>query len=220
MASTLPFEILIEIFGYLHPKDLYSLSLVCKRYRTLLWSKTSTTTQDIWRISRVRHILYPTFGPPEKMSEQQYNFFLAVVDSCQFCGECCRDKLTMHWEFRIFCCDECLLKRCISRSSLMNEWKVSEELLACLQQVITPPKSKQKLYLVSDIIKTLSEYYEIEDEIQQLNWIHEKQLYVDNMIREHKKYKSQFELIKYSSNERIQRLLNRFKFHKYTSTQV
>ncbi|PKK73363.1 hypothetical protein RhiirB3_484821 [Rhizophagus irregularis] len=196
MASTLPFEILIEIFSYLHPKDLYSLSLVCKRYRTLLWSKISTTTQDIWRTSRIRYILHPTFDPPEKMSEQQYNYLLMVVNSCQFCGECCRYKLAMHWEFRIFCCHDCLLQRCISRNSLMNDWKVSGELLACLQQVITPPRSKQKLFLVSDIIKTLSEYHDIEAENKRLIWIQEKQSYINNMIREHKKYKAQFELIR------------------------
>src|ERR1044072_129660 len=113
MASTLPFEILIEIFGYLRPRDLYSLSSVCKRYRTLLWSKESTTTQDIWRTSRRRYVLHRTFGPPEDMSEQQYNYLLAVVNSCQFCGECCRYKLTMHWEFRIYCCHDCLLQRCV-----------------------------------------------------------------------------------------------------------
>src|SRR4051812_35618839 len=102
----------------------------------------------------------------------------------------------------------------------MSKWEVPEELLTCLQQVITPPKSKQKLFLVSNIMTALSEYHDIEDEEQRLNWIQEKQLHISNLIKEHKKYKTQFDLIRYSHDERIQRLLNRCKFYKYTSTQV
>ena len=40
------------------------------------------------------------------------------------------------------------------------------------------------------------------------------------MTREHKKYKTQFDLIRYDHDERIKRLLNRFKFYKCTSIQV
>ena len=102
----------------------------------------------------------------------------------------------------------------------MNKWQVSEELLTCLQQVITPPKSKQKLFLISDVIITLSEYHDIEDKNQRLNWIQEKKLRISNLTNESKKYKSEFELIRYSRDERVQRLLNRCKFYKHTSTLV
>ncbi|CAG8675120.1 13190_t:CDS:2 [Funneliformis mosseae] len=219
IASTLPSEILIEIFSYLHPKDLYSLLSVCKRYRTLLWSKTSTTTQHVWRSSRIRYILHPTFEPPVNMCEQQYNYLLVVVNVCQFCGEFRRLSLTMHWEFHMYCCKECLSQRCVSRITLVEKWKLFEELLTCLQPILTPP-TNQKIFLVSDVMTKLNEYFNIEDEQKRLDWIQETKLKVINMTRVHKKYKTQFDLIRYSVKERIQRLIDRFKFYQVTSTQV
>ncbi|CAG8499082.1 11253_t:CDS:2 [Funneliformis caledonium] len=187
IASTLPSEILIEIFSYLHPKDLYSLLSVCKRYRTLLWSKTSTTTQHVWRSSRIRYILHPTFEPPENMCEQQYNYLLVVVNN-------------------------------VYRKDALEKWKLFEELLTCLQPILTPP-TNQKIFLVSDVMTKLNEYFNI-DEQKRLDWIQETKLKVINMTRVHKKYKTQFDLIRYSVKERIQRLIDRFKFYQVTSTQV
>ncbi|CAI2164669.1 17117_t:CDS:2 [Funneliformis geosporum] len=218
IASTLPSEILIEIFSYLHPKELYSLLSVCKRYRIILWSKSSTTTQRIWRSSRIRYLLHTTIEPPENMCEQQYNYLLIMVNVCQFCGEYRKLSLTMHWEFRLYCCKECLSQRCISRNTLVEKLKVSGELLTCLQPILTPPK-KQKIFLISDVRATLNEYFKIEDEQQRLDWIQKSQLKVINMTRLHKEYKTQFDLIRYSVKERIQRLKDGFKFYQVTSTQ-
>src|SRR5207253_3138678 len=70
---TIPFEVLIEICDYLHPSDLYTLTTVCKRYRSLLWNKTSTTTQLIWRNSRKKYITHLSgVDPPERMCEQEF----------------------------------------------------------------------------------------------------------------------------------------------------
>lgn len=113
VAQTIPSEILIEICSYLHPQDLYSLASVCKRYRSLLWSKSSTTTQQIWRTSRLRFVANLSLIPPTGMSEQQYIWLMVLLKKCMFCGEKNKLELTMYWEFRMYCCNKCLYERVV-----------------------------------------------------------------------------------------------------------
>ncbi len=120
MATKIPSEILIEICSHLTPSELYSFSSVCKKYRSLLWS-ISTTTQDIWRLSRLRFIPNLTLPPPllrttdkeppERMSEQQYIWLMILCKKCQFCDQKNKSELTMYWEGKIYCCRKCLNKR-------------------------------------------------------------------------------------------------------------
>src|SRR3954451_12776799 len=68
----LPQEVFIEICENLHPKDLYSLSLVCKQFRTMLWSNSSTT-QQLWCKSRMKFVpQYSYLKPPGDLSEQKF----------------------------------------------------------------------------------------------------------------------------------------------------
>ncbi|CAG8706029.1 10216_t:CDS:1, partial [Scutellospora calospora] len=62
----------INICQYLPPKDLLSLARVCKRFNGYLSSETSTTTQEIWRVSRISYLPYLQMPPPEGMTERQY----------------------------------------------------------------------------------------------------------------------------------------------------
>ncbi|CAG8443044.1 6105_t:CDS:2 [Diversispora eburnea] len=128
VAQTIPSEILIEICGYLHPQDLYSLASVCKRYRSLLWSKSSTTTQQIWRTSRLKYVVNLSLAPPTGMSEQQYIWLMVLLNKCMFCDERKKLKLTMYWEFRMYCCKKCLYERIdvIKTLNYYNQLKVFE----------------------------------------------------------------------------------------------
>ncbi|CAJ0764049.1 16780_t:CDS:2 [Entrophospora sp. SA101] len=76
MATIIPSEIFIKICSYLSPSDLYSLTTVCKNYRSMLWSFTSTTTQSIWCNSREQFISHLTLPPPKDMSEQHRDTLL------------------------------------------------------------------------------------------------------------------------------------------------
>ncbi|CAG8593790.1 21955_t:CDS:2 [Gigaspora rosea] len=205
MASNLPSEIIIEICGYLHPKDLYSLASVSKNYRSLLWSETSNTTQEIWKTSRELYINHKTFPPPDGMCEQKYCWLLVIVD----------------------------------------EYKVPEILIQCLIRIQQPAVLKTRRYLVTNVFSTLAQFYEIEgnldvnfecveyeeneeneenvDEERQLSkkeiWIQQKKAEVEMILRIAKKYKLQHDLVRYENRqERIERILRRCKYYKYTST--
>lgn len=112
MASQLPSEVLIEICRYLPPHDLYSLSMVCKSYRELLWSN-KPATQSIWRTARQKFVPHLTLSPPDSMSEQQYIYMMVLIQRCMFCGEEDRWKLAMYFEFRMYCCKRCLAERTV-----------------------------------------------------------------------------------------------------------
>lgn len=118
MAIELPPEILMIIFIYLTPSDLYILSSVCKRFRSILWSK-SEMAQHIWRKSRLHHIPFLNRSPPklcittsgtEMMSEQQYLWLMIICEKCQFCEQKDKIKLTLYWEVKFYCCSICLEK--------------------------------------------------------------------------------------------------------------
>jgi hypothetical protein len=113
MATTLPNDILARICSHLHPSDLYNLSLVCKRFRNLLWNKTNESTQLIWRTSRLNFVPHLTLPCPEGMSEQQYIWLMLLLDKCMYCDETDKWKLAMHWEFKMYCCNKCLAQRTV-----------------------------------------------------------------------------------------------------------
>ncbi|CAJ0745760.1 10272_t:CDS:2 [Entrophospora sp. SA101] len=85
MFEKIPIEVLAEIFSETTPKDLYCLTLVCKRVRIILWS-SSELAQSIWRRSRLKHITHSTLQPPKDMTEQEYIWLMVKVfksESCQ-----------------------------------------------------------------------------------------------------------------------------------------
>ncbi|CAG8442968.1 6099_t:CDS:2 [Diversispora eburnea] len=192
-AARLPSKIIFEICSYLHPKDLYSLASVCKRYRSLLWSK-KPATQEVWKNSRIQSFSLPTFPPPDGMCEQQYNWLLAVTQKCQYCGEKDMFKLALHWEFSSYCFDE---------------WKVPEQILLCLVPLQSPPQPRKTYYLISDVIQTINEFHELPETINGDEWLEETQEAALQKTRICERYRVQLELIRYSKRERVQRILRR-----------
>ncbi|RHZ72430.1 hypothetical protein Glove_242g25 [Diversispora epigaea] len=207
-AARLPPKILFEICSYLHPKDLYSLASVCKSYRSLLWSRKSAT-QEVWKNSRVQSFSLPTFPPPDEMCEQQYNWLLTVTQKCQYCGEKDMFKLALHWEFSSYCCYSCLEKKTVSHSSLVDEWKVPEQILLCLVPLQSPPQPRKIYYLISDVIQTINEFHELPETINGDDWLEETQEEALQKTRICERYRVQLELIRYSKKERVQRILRR-----------
>ncbi|CAG8598961.1 523_t:CDS:2 [Acaulospora morrowiae] len=196
MAVKLPSEIIIDICSYLHPVDLYSLTSTCKRYRSLLWSK-STTTQEIWKTSRIRYIPHQTFPPPEEMCEQQYIWLMVIAQRCRYCGEKDRFRLSAHWELGAYCCDECLELRSISHDVLVEEWKVPDQILSCLLPLQSPPVPRKKYYLIDDVIQTIKEFHELPDTVSGDEWLEERQIEVLQKSRMNKRYKVQNDLLLY-----------------------
>ena len=110
--ETIVLEVFYEICKYLSPKDLYSLSTVCKRYRKILWSTNSTRCQNVWKLSRQGCLVYPNLPPPngwnEDWSEQKYIWYTLLNDKCFICKDCLLERfLDRYWEFRVNCCKDC-----------------------------------------------------------------------------------------------------------------
>ncbi|CAG8709372.1 12064_t:CDS:1, partial [Funneliformis mosseae] len=80
---SLPQELFMDICENLHPKDLYTLSLVCKQFRIILWSN-STNTQQIWCNSRSK-FLKSNIKLPNSLTEQKFIWLGFLGHNCQYC---------------------------------------------------------------------------------------------------------------------------------------
>jgi hypothetical protein len=103
-------EIFTKICEHLTPIDIFKLSNVCKPYRNFLCT-SSPISQHIWRTSRMKFLTYPKLPPPQGMDEKKYIKITNYDKSCEFCGNCEPGSSRLYWEFRVRCCDNCLLKR-------------------------------------------------------------------------------------------------------------
>ena len=110
LATQIPPEIFINICQDLPPVDLLSLARVCKKFYQYLCSTNSTTTQEIWRNSRLTFLPFVQMSPPEGMMELQY-VKLVTERGCQFCK---RPRIRkVYWAFLVRCCRKCLEDRTI-----------------------------------------------------------------------------------------------------------
>lgn len=213
LAQTIPSEILIEICRYLHPVDLYSLASVCKRYRNLLWSKCSTTTQEIWKNSRLKYVPNLSMTPPVEMSEQEYIWLMLILKKCMFCEERNKFELTMYWEFRIYCCQKCLDDRTVSRHTLLNEWNVHDILLSCFIQLQRSSNPRDPpLYLIEDVKTTLNNYNQLSED-EKPHWIINREKMISKLQLENEQYNHIHDLTRYDHTERLERLLK--KLHEF-----
>ncbi|BGP13385.1 hypothetical protein JCM10213v2_001304 [Rhodosporidiobolus nylandii] len=81
VLTTMPVELLVEIFSHLNPSDLLSLSRVNKTYHTLLASPGSTS---LWKKARERFKL-PDATAGGGLTEMQYAQLMFGTE-CQHCG--------------------------------------------------------------------------------------------------------------------------------------
>ncbi|CAB4413574.1 unnamed protein product [Rhizophagus irregularis] len=204
MATTLPNEILVEICSHLHPSDLYNLSLVCKRFRNLLWNKTNESAQLIWRTSRLNFVPHLSLPCPEGMSEQRYIWLMLLLDKCMFCDEKDKWKLAMHWEFKMYCCNKCLAQRTVSRDTLIKEWEISEHILTCIVP-LAPNAQRPQLFLMRQVKQTLKEYNKLSISKKE-NWIKRKQKEIDELKNANNEYRKQHDFGRYDYNERLERI--------------
>src|SRR4051812_27833079 len=78
-------EVFINICNYLHPTDLLSVARVCRRFYDYLRCEISSSTELIWRQSRINFLPWYQVPPPAVISEQFY-VRLLVQKACQMCG--------------------------------------------------------------------------------------------------------------------------------------
>jgi hypothetical protein len=104
-------ELFVEICSFLSPADLFTLSQVCRKFRGYLFAPNSSTTQQIWKESRLQ-FMPEDMPPPEGMSEEKYVELLMTEWGCQICKQV--KECEIYWELEVRCCDECFSKKTIS----------------------------------------------------------------------------------------------------------
>ncbi|CAB4479334.1 hypothetical protein RhiirA5_423072 [Rhizophagus irregularis] len=209
MAIELPPEILMIIFIYLTPSDLYTISSVCKKFRSILWPKTEIS-QHIWRKSRLHHIPFLNRSPPklctttsgtEVMSEQQYLWLMIICEKCQFCEQKDKIKLTLYWEAKFYCCSTCLQKRTISGYKLIQGFpKVLIKFLNELPKMPGVANWEPQLYFESEAKRLLEEYNQVR-EYERDAWIERKESITKETKKEIKIYREFHSEFKYNFRE-------------------
>ncbi|RGB35402.1 hypothetical protein C1646_667779 [Rhizophagus diaphanus] len=190
----IPPEIFLEICIHLYVKDLYTLTLVCKLYRKILWTK-AVSIQKVWTCSRVLSfdpiLPYPSLPPSKFMSEQEYIWFTLLADKCSICKIKIEKKDLFgcrYWEFSRFCCKECIERKTVSISYIkMTMPNLPKELLECLPY----HKRDEKLYWSDDLHSIKTKYYSFENKQERDNWVKEKKEEVNEFMDEIYKYKWQ-----------------------------
>ncbi|CAG8698382.1 13716_t:CDS:2 [Acaulospora morrowiae] len=132
MILTFPPEVFINICKFLRPRDLVSLSAVCKVFAQYLISSSSTTTQQIWKEARTLHLRFLQMDPPEGMDERQY-IKLSVERGCQFCGKPRIRKI--YWAFRTRMCSDCFSAKTESEITIVKDMKLPQDVLLGLPSV-------------------------------------------------------------------------------------
>ncbi|KAI1795643.1 hypothetical protein LXA43DRAFT_730736 [Ganoderma leucocontextum] len=95
----MPLDILIEIFGHMHPRDLLNLARTTKDFRTFLMSRDAT---PFWKAARQQVEDLPDC--PEHLSEPAYTNLVFF----SHCHECLKPNVKNPlWEFGVRYCPSC-----------------------------------------------------------------------------------------------------------------
>ncbi|KAG9293166.1 hypothetical protein G9A89_010503 [Geosiphon pyriformis] len=91
-------ELFIHICKFVPPEDLISLSHVCRKFYGYLTSESCTSTNVMWRESRLGFLEHFSVPPPTFMSEQEY-IKLIIGKGCQLCPERRPRTYWISWTF-------------------------------------------------------------------------------------------------------------------------
>ncbi|CAG8619637.1 8269_t:CDS:2 [Rhizophagus irregularis] len=172
LATQIPPEIFINICQDLPPTDLLSLARVCKKFYSYLCSTNSTTTQEIWKNSRLTFLPFVQMPPPEGMMELQY-VKLVTERGCQFCKKPRIRKV--YWAFLVRCCRKCLEDRTIRldqiRHHLQSPNLIPDDFLSGLTFTTgfyksgwdrSPKHRPANLYWIQNVNDTYAEYIKLD----------------------------------------------------------
>ncbi|CAG8491927.1 17482_t:CDS:2 [Funneliformis caledonium] len=188
----LPLIIYSQIFKYLTPQDLYSLSSLCKKLRNLLWSDKKQI-QEIWKSSRMYNLTYPSLPPPSNMIEQQYIWLALLAMKCQFCNNSYN-----RFGYNVWIKKEVLCSKCFSEKTLLIRDKafpnyLPQGLLYCIPYTnfMTWSSEKLRAYWISDIKLAKKEYLALKTNKQRKDWMSKKQKETKEIMRKANAYDRQ-----------------------------
>ncbi|TBU45784.1 hypothetical protein BD309DRAFT_955402 [Dichomitus squalens] len=115
----MPLDVLFEIFGFLHSRDLLSLARATREFRALLMSRQSA---PFWR--EARRLIEDLPDPPSYLSEPAFANLLFSVH----CHNCCKPNVqAIYWTFSVRYCDPC------QKAMFADETEVSAFLMEAFQ---------------------------------------------------------------------------------------
>ncbi|KAJ3966013.1 hypothetical protein EV361DRAFT_954471 [Lentinula raphanica] len=103
MLTDVPIEVIYEIFCYLDPRDLLTLSRTCKLLRGHLLRKSESVR--IWRIALL-NVEGSLPSLPKDLNEPQYACLMFDLD-CHLCNKSSKGNIVL-WKFRLRCCPDCV----------------------------------------------------------------------------------------------------------------
>ncbi|RPD66066.1 hypothetical protein L226DRAFT_566545 [Lentinus tigrinus ALCF2SS1-7] len=106
----LPLDVLIEIFGHLHPKDLLNLSRASRDFRAFLMNRGNS---GLWRAARTNVPGLPECPP--FLSEPAYAN-VVFFSHCHLCLKNAQHPKRVHIEFGARYCKECEAKMLVDRN--------------------------------------------------------------------------------------------------------
>ncbi|KAF8871723.1 hypothetical protein BD779DRAFT_441174 [Infundibulicybe gibba] len=127
---SMPLDVIFEIFGFLHPRDLIALTHTNKMFRRTVYSRGS-----VWRRSRLVHHI-PDCYPG--ISEARWAFILFGGNHCHRCGTGNVHKVDFGLCRRV--CAECNRKNVIDASEFEKAFpQVGKLVLSLVPQTSTGP---------------------------------------------------------------------------------
>ncbi|KAJ7742709.1 hypothetical protein DFH07DRAFT_925504 [Mycena maculata] len=122
--TTIPLDVLLEIYGHLGPKDLILLSRTNHAFRQHL---LSTAANSVWKKSR-----QSMDGPdcPEDLSEQRWAHLLYGEAKCQTCGA--KNVQRVDFGLRRRACTRCLKANLVVKSSFKKHFPHLDDTMLAL----------------------------------------------------------------------------------------
>ncbi|KAG9287601.1 hypothetical protein G9A89_019662 [Geosiphon pyriformis] len=176
---TMPPELFVETCKNLSPIDLVSLSQVNRRFRGFLCTFDSSSSEAIWRASRLIMLPDLQLPPPPNMNERSYVQLANLENGCQFCKEKNRQHVKVYWEFQVRSCEPCINERTISEAELKVKWAYSEKLLRTMSYMGIPrlfDSASGRRYWLPGIDDDAAEYMAIQDKNRRLLWTLRREL--------------------------------------------
>ncbi|KAG8982850.1 hypothetical protein FRB90_006507, partial [Tulasnella sp. 427] len=121
LFSTLPLDLIYEVFGHLHPLDLWQLARTNKMLRTHLMSKRSIS---VWKTAR-EAVNPPVPECPKDQSEPQWAVLL-FTHNCTMCGTPRIQKID--WNLRLRGCEQCFKAHIAYRKTAKKRYPDVEKL--------------------------------------------------------------------------------------------
>ncbi|KAK1219208.1 hypothetical protein PQX77_018084 [Marasmius sp. AFHP31] len=155
----MPLEIVIEIFAYVDPHDLLSLSRTTRHIRSFLLSRSSS--KRLWKsaLTRIKPPL-PLHSVPSTLNEPQLAALIFDL-RCHTCGEVCEGN-EVFWACKVACCGRCTSKLFSPITEILrNKPRIGRDTKKAIESVLPfRVYNDSRFYIPSMVNTSLRAYHE------------------------------------------------------------